>query len=314
MIDRRTLFLSLLSGVLLICSFPKFGFGVMAWVSLVPLIFAVEGKDVRTGFLSGFIAGMVAYTGIMYWIAYVVVTYGYLPWAVGVGAMFLLAAYLSLYLGVFAGGVVFFAGRDVPVSVVAPPLWVALEYVRSHVLTGFPWENVGYSQYAYLPIIQIADVTGVYGVSFLIVLVNALLFEIFCLWRAQEAKAAAVRVAVGVVIMLAVWAYGTWRIAQWYGGEQRHPVLETVLVQGNVDQSVKWNPLYQAETMAAYTSVSRQAAPQPPGLIIWPETAVPSFFQDRDDIHRQIVSLAGETRSWFLFGSPSYRFVDGHLT
>lgn len=313
-IDRRSLFFSLLSGVLLVCSFPKLGLVLTAWVSLLPLFYAVRGNDIKTGIIAGFITGMVAYTGIMYWIAYVVVHYGYLSWVAGVGATLLLAAYMSLYVGAFAGGVVFFAGRGVPYSMSAPPLWVCLEYVKSHILTGFPWENLGYSQFECPALIQIADITGVYGVSFLVVAFNALLFESFLFWRGTVGKKGVVRVVLGVVLLAMVWVYGTWRIAQWSEEEGKHPVLEVSLVQGNVDQSVKWNPLYQAETMAAYISLSRQAAPRSFGLIIWPETAVPSFFQDKDDIHRSVVSLAGDSQAWLLFGSPSYRFLDGKLT
>ena len=93
--------------------------------------------------------------------------------------MMLLALYLSLYTGLFSGGVAFFSLRGIPAVVAAPLLWTVLEYAKSILFTGFPWENLSHSQYLNLPLIQAADITGGYGISFLIVLVNAVLFSFF---------------------------------------------------------------------------------------------------------------------------------------
>ena len=148
-IDRRTIFWALLSGVLLFLSFPKFGTGLLAWIAFIPLLHALQAKTPYQGFLTGFLTGFSAYIGIIYWIAYVVVHYGYLPLPVGIAVMLLLSAYLALYVALFAAGVVYFHDRGISPILAAPLLWTSLEYAKSHLLTGFPWENLGYSQYLY---------------------------------------------------------------------------------------------------------------------------------------------------------------------
>ncbi|MDO8785117.1 MAG: hypothetical protein Q7J12_02770, partial [Syntrophales bacterium] len=158
--NKTAFILALISGVLLFLSFPKFGTGILAWVSLVPLLYALEGKRIKDGLAVGFIAGLVWYIGIIYWVIFVVVHYGYLPYYVGIFAMLLLAAYLSVYIALFAAGVIYFKKRGLPTILAAPLLWTCLEYGKSHLLTGFPWENLAYSQYLWRPMIQVADITG----------------------------------------------------------------------------------------------------------------------------------------------------------
>jgi len=88
--------MALLSGLLLFLSFPKFGNGILAWVALLPLFHALRDAKPKEGFKIGFLTGLIAHLGILYWISYVVVQYGYLPVYVGIAAMLLLAACLSL--------------------------------------------------------------------------------------------------------------------------------------------------------------------------------------------------------------------------
>jgi len=306
--------LALGSGLLLILSFPKFGVGLTAWISLLPLLYALRGKNSLQGLLLGVTAGFTAHIGIMYWITCVVVEYGYLPYPVGIAAMLLLSLYLSVYTGLFAALLVFSRRRGLPFWVAAPVLWVVLEYGKSQLLTGFPWENLGYSQYLYLPVIQIADVAGVYGVSFLIVFVNAILYELF--FVATEKRSKAARIIAVLAVPALVCTYGVFRLQELEAAVKTAPSLTARIAQGNIDQSVKWDPRYQRETIAAYADLS---APAPaagsdrPELIVWPETAFPSFFQDINDLHRDVAGLARSAASWLLFGSPAYTYRGGEL-
>ena len=143
----NAIFLAAASGVLLFLSFPKYGSGFLAFIALIPLFRAIsEATSLRQGLLLGFIAGLISHVGLIYWIAYVVVNYGYLPIYLGIILMLLLSCYLSLYLAVFAAGIVFFR-QNIALYFLAPVLWICLEYCKSYLLTGFPWENLGYSQY-----------------------------------------------------------------------------------------------------------------------------------------------------------------------
>jgi apolipoprotein N-acyltransferase len=300
-LTRETVFLAVLSGFLLFLSFPKYGGGVFAWIAFIPLFFALKkASTVVNGLLLGFITGIVSYIGIIYWIAYVIVNYGYLPLHVGIILMLLLACYLSVYIALFAGCIIYFR-RKIPLYWTAPVLWVCFEYGKSFILTGFPWENLGYSQYLNTYLIQIADVAGVFGLSFLIVLTNAAIFEII------NKKSTREYVLVGVVcfILAGVYAYGFCRLDQVNKAVRNSQGTEVSLIQGNIDQSIKWNENYQKETLNKYEQLSLKNSPGNGSLIIWPETAVPFIFQDQNSLHDQIRSLSLKTKSWLIFGSVS---------
>src|SRR3990167_5534236 len=147
---------SLLSGFLLISIFPGFNLEIFAWVSLVPLFIATRRTSPLASLKLGFIAGFVFYIGVIYWVVIAMTKYGGMPFIVSLTVLILLS---------------YFSNQQR--YILAPFLWVALELIRAHFLTGFPWASLGYSQFKTLPVIQIADVTGVYGVSFIIVMVNA---------------------------------------------------------------------------------------------------------------------------------------------
>jgi len=310
-IDSGTLFRALLSGLLFFLSFPKFGTGLLAWIAFVPLLCALQQKRPSQGFLIGFITGFSGYIGIIYWIVHVVVNYGYLPVPVGIAVMLLLAAYLALYIGLFAAGVVYFQERGVSPILAAPLLWTCLEYAKSHLLTGFPWENLGYSQYLYTYLVQSADITGVFGLSFAIVLINVIISRIFIFrrpgvnWKGRGRRVAA-EVAAGALIVVILIGYGMFRIGDVENSRDRSPkmpvslILAVSLIQGNIDQNIKWNPAFQEETVRIYQTLTRQAAPSAGGLVVWPETATPFFFQDQHELHREVASLPRFTGDWML--------------
>ena len=311
-IDRGTPFWALLSGILLFLSFPRFGTGLLAWVALAPLLSVLKSESLFLNFRTGFIAGFSAYIGIVYWIVYVVVNYGYLPLPVGIVVMLLLAAYLALYVALFSAGVAYFKDRGIPRLLAAPLLWTSLEYAKSHLLTGFPWENLGYSQYLFHPFIQVADITGVYGLTFLIVLINVIICDALDLLRTKsndrkKIRKIAAELGAGVLIVLAVAGYGWHRIDEVEKSLKTAPQLAVSLIQGNIDQNIKWRPAFQTATIGIYKTLTLEAAPPGKGLIVWPETAAPFFFQDYNDMHREVASLPVRTGNWMLFGSPSYQ-------
>ena len=301
---KVNIFFAITSGVLLILSFPKYGFGFVAWFALIPLLYALhKTTSIRQALLLGFITGVVSYIGIIYWITYVVVNYGYLPIYLGITLMLLLACYLSLYLAIFAVGIAYFRNK-IPVYFIAPLLWVCLEYCKSQLFTGFPWENLGYSQYLNLYVIQFADILGVYGLSFLIVLVNASLFEIIT----KRSKREYIIAAAVSLVLICVYIYGIFRVNNIDKIIQNPstPSMEVSLIQGNIDQSIKWNDNYQKETINIYEDLSLKNVPAHGGLIVWPETAAPFNFQDDTDLSRQIRNLAIKAKSDFIFGTISY--------
>lgn len=306
---KNRLILAGLSGILLFLSFPKFGKGIVAWAALIPLFFALKDATPRMGFRIGFLAGFIAHIGIFYWIVYVVVHYGYLPIYAGVAAMLLLAAYLSLYTALFATAVVFLRGKGVPLFLSAPLLWTLLEFLRSHLLTGFPWENLAYSQYLHERVIQIADVTGIYGITFAIVLINAVLYDLLSAkFRGKHLRFETVFAG---ALLAAILAYGHLRLAHIDTQLKAAPALPVALIQGNIDQSIKWDALYQSTTVDIYSALSRQSIPAGKGLIVWPETAAPFHFQRPGPLQEAVTDAARASGSAILFGSPSYEEEGG---
>lgn len=293
-----------LSGLLIFLSFPRYGSGIVAWAALIPLFWALQGVQSREGFKLGFLAGFAAHVGILYWTAYVVVQYGYLPLYVGIAAMLLLCAYLSLYTAFFAFVIVNLRGRGIPLFLSAPLVWTLLDYARSHLLTGFPWEQLAHSQFLSHGVTQIADITGTYGITFAIVMINAVLYDLFS-HRSRRGAMIAESVIACLLIAIII-TYGHVRVATIDASMHHARSLDVALIQGNIDQNLKWNSLYQSQTIDIYRSLSLQSLSSPSGLIVWPETAVPFYFQRRNTLQAAVIDIAVTSRSPLLFGSPSY--------
>jgi len=256
---KRDILLSLFSGILLILSFPNFDLEFLAWFALVPLFYSIEGKGLYHSFLLGFFTGVISFLGIIYWIIVAVHTYGNVPLILSGFILLLLVVYLSLFMGAFAFLTRFTQIRlGLHTLLFTPALWVALEYLRSFLLSGFPWANLGYSQYLNLPFIQMADVTGPYGLSFVILLVNATLFDVFRQW---PKKIFPFKEAVStVIILLGFLIYGYLKMGVIDRQIIQDPSLKVGLVQGNIDQSIKWDESFQKETLEIYEKLSLKVA------------------------------------------------------
>ena len=298
--ERRVRLLAvLLSGGLLTLAFPGTGDqGWLAFGALVPLLAAIEGASWRSAGVLGFIAGLIFWLATISWVAPTMVRYGGLPWPVASLILLGLAGYLALYSAVFCvllsrsrlrSGALF--------VVVGASLWVALEYLRTYLLSGFPWNLLGYSQHRNLPLIQVAAVAGVYGVSFVVLAVNAALARALLTWKDRPGLLAPLGTA-GVVFIGAM-GYGWLRPLS----EDTTPSIPVALVQGNIDQGVKWDSDWQDKTLDVYRGLTLEAARNRPHLIVWPETAVPFFL--RKDARRTVVeTLARETGAHLLVGAP----------
>ena len=287
--------------------------GLVAWCALVPLFFALEGKTIGQGFRLGWITGFVSFLGILYWVTQTMHRYGGIPIFISLIVLGALALYLSVYIGAFSALLSMVErGSEWSMLVLASPLWVSLEYLRSILLTGFPWENLGYSQYIALPVIQIADLAGVYGVSFVVVLVNSLIFHIIRhLRRTGRTPIAAILCLVAVVGL--VLAYGVMRIHQENERMCALTPIKVGIVQGNIDQSLKWEDAYQRETLRVYKRLTQEVAKEKPELVIWPETAVPFFFPFDQPFSPMVRTAGSKTGVHLLFGSPFYQDKKDHI-
>lgn len=295
--------LATLSGFFLFLSFPRWEIYPLAWIALVPLLCAVEGLSFRRSFLLGWIAGFFYFAGTLSWVTISMSRYGKIPGPISYLLMFLLVSYLACYVGLFAIG-----ARQALTSgpgaalILAPAIWTALELIRGRLLSGFPWSALAYSQYRFLPLIQIADLAGIYGVGFILVLINVAAYLIFRNGLGgvrREGLAAA-------ALLLLVLGYGWLRLSQPMGESRGIPIA---VVQGNIEQDQKWDLALRNETIEKYKRLSlaplqRQGAR--PALVVWPESATPFFFQTEPAYREELLKLASEGRFHLLFGSPAF--------
>ena len=294
------------SGILLALSFPKFGHPAVAWIALTPLLVALaapavgRGSTLRHAFFLGLTTGAVYFGGTLYWLVTVMARYGGMHVLVAVPIAGALVAYLALFPALFALVVrrVILA-HGAAALMAAPLVWVATEFGRSYLFTGFPWVLLGYSQATVLPIAQLASVFGVFGLSMLVASVGAALAMVVP-GRARRAAYGPAVVVLLVVAGVAMW--GSRRVA---AGEwtRAGTAIRVGIVQGNVDQAEKWDPARADAIFQEYLRMTRDAIREGAAFVLWPESSTPFMFEEDPGRAAQIRRVARESRVPILVGS-----------
>ncbi|MFP4571825.1 MAG: apolipoprotein N-acyltransferase [Desulfobacterales bacterium] len=315
----RQAFLCTAAGTALTCAFPGVGAHWCAWFALTLLLTCLRDTTPRRAALLGLGAGFIHFLTLLYWLVPTMHTYAPMPLALSAGVLVFLAFYLALYIAAFSGLVVWCSrGRlEHPLWCLAmvPVFWVSLEWLRGHLFTGFPWGLIGYSQYSRLHLIQLADIFGVYGVSFLLAFVNAALFILVLAisGRCWQDRAVAVRhalfVSVAAVLMITgAWGYGNLRIKQMDGLAEDAPEIRLAVIQGNIDQSLKWDEEFREHTTRKYIGLTQEILDDSPDLIVWPETAMPFYFFRDKELTSLVLDSVKQAGVYHLIGSPSYEY------
>ncbi len=288
----RSISLALLSAVLLIVAYPQLDLWKLAWVALVPLFFAIEGRSYRSTFGVGFLFAYLFFFGTLGWLIYV--TYP--------GAL-LLCAYLALYPALFALGFIYFKKLPVgPRLLVLASLWTVLEYVRSHLFSGFGWVLLGYSQYKNLWLIQIADIVGVYGISFLVMLVNLVIYETIKVALTRDRKKILEMRHVSMIIFSILFAfliYGSWLLKT----ERFTSSVKVAVVQPNIPQKIKWDEKHLPFIIDQTLQLTEQAAMTHPDMIVWPETSLPGILSEHPSFQQRIQLKAMDLHTPIVIGS-----------
>ena len=278
-----------ISGLLLILSFPSFNLYPFAWIGLIPLLIALQSTSTwKSAFLHGYLTGTIFFLGLIYWIT---LLYPFANILLTTFACLLLAGYLAVYFGIFFAllhGLPWKSG--LPFIFIVPAIWIGLEWARSWFLTGFPWGSMGYTQWNNLPAIQIASFTGVHGVSFIVVLLNATITDIIhtYLVRKNQPNDLETSDATSAKKSLSRFTFHASRIIPIaiviaclvYGGQMLSKPIDTTsdvkiaLVPGNVPQIEKWDRAYWPQIFERYMNLIKAADAEEPDLIILPETAL----------------------------------------
>jgi len=293
-----SLILPLISGIALALSFPPMSIFVLAWVGLIPYLhFLTQRPGWGKTILGHLLLALPYFGGILYWIPRVVVTYGGFGWPAALGIFALLLLVLAVFLFPFTFLTRLVAARSESQALAcAAGFWLLTELVRNYyAVNGFPWGLLGYSQYPYHWVIQIADIGGVYLISFLVVLVNASLVALF---RFKAFRF----VALSATFLVAANLYGIYRAYFW----RPHKVnaLQAAVVQPNIGLAgdrEHYAGKYFEELPAAYKKAVNAGA----DWVIFPEAQNPYFFSEDFYYRNFFTRLVASFRAPLLFNSTS---------
>ncbi len=331
-IHGKAWLLVLLSAALQVVIFPLAGLYCLAWIAVAPMLVGIlRARSVASGklqlqlgeaarlqpatplqgFVLGYACGILWFAGTCYWIYDTMHRYGGLPVPVAVLTQILFCMYVGLYHGMFGLLLAWVAGAkskpdDSEAAVrralaAAPFLWVAVELARTRI-TAFPWELIGYAQTGNFALTRIATLTGVYGLSFEILLVNSVFAAAFLVPRnaPKERRKWLLAAAFGGAAFL--------QAGQLLTPASMATDHTALLVQPNIPilDGARWTKEYFQETLRDLTKVSLHPPGEKAGehfdFIVWPES--PSPFYTNDPLFRGAVSeLARQSGSWVVAGS-----------
>ncbi|MBM3303315.1 MAG: apolipoprotein N-acyltransferase, partial [Deltaproteobacteria bacterium] len=270
------------AGALLTLAFPPARLHFTAWIAFVPLFWAL-GREKRPGWaaLYGGAFGAAFFMIDLNWIYKTLITHGGFASITAVLVFVGMALLLALFPAAFGLVIGWFNARGMEPLPIAAFVWTGLEYVRSVALTGFPWDLVGYSQTDCGPLMQVADITGIYGVSFVILLSNVAVWGVTTAWISKGPIPWRLLLACVVVLIVAL-SYGAVRLKQYPPVENPADGFPIGILQGNIDQAVKWERGARDFTFLTYEKLGREAVSQGARLLVWPETSVPVLFGGDD--------------------------------
>lgn len=286
----------------------------MAWIAPGLILFATAGTTLRVRFAAGFIAGLAHFLTSLYWLLHIPFPQtAWLGWLA-------LSAYCALYFAAWtclcwklspaANLILHDASGQNPAGWGRRQLWlfqcaatwVALEWVRGGLLTGFPWNYLGISHFQTLPLVQIASVTGVLGLSFLLVWFSvALLCTAMSIFQQPTKRWAWLReLAIPLAVLMTVTGWGFVRSSR-TESEVRH--LRMALIQPSVPQKIKFNPDENAKAFRTVLELSELALAAKPDLLVWPEAVVPGLLRHDAELLKTVSELARTNHVWILLGA-----------
>jgi apolipoprotein N-acyltransferase len=320
--------LAIIGGLLLAASFPKAGVAGFAWIAPGIIYAATLGKSAADRLRIGVVAGLAHYLAMLYWLLHIPYQWHGIPLAPALGWL-ALACFLSLFPATWvwllgpkwklrrAKG----APVDPEVSALdhegafastwigrtawalwGAALWVALEMLLTRIFGGFPWDLLGVSQYRMIPLIQVASVTGVYGVSFLVVWFSlALVSACGMLIRRPQSRSVWVReLFLPLLVVALCFQFGVRRIR-----EEPEPArsLSITMLQPSIPQTTIWNPDEDENRFQQLLTLCESALSNQTQLLIWPESAVPKLLRYDTNTFEAVTGLARRHGTWFLVGA-----------
>lgn len=295
--------LSILSGLLVGISYPPLKLGLVSWVALVPWLMAMDRSTPKRCTALGYLAGSVANGCALYWLA---LNSGG-PFAVVFASLVGAVIYLALGWAVAGFLFSFLQTRTGKGFLLFPFVWVSIEYIMSFGPLGFPWASMSTPQAEYVPVIQLAEYTGIYGISFWAVWLNVLVVRILGAPRLLRPRL----MAVAVTVLVIPWLYGYLKLATLRRPGPDDPSLVVAAVQPNVGPHDKWNPTRRDWIFDLLDSLFVVAARENPDLIVWPESATPAYLRTSPGRLGSVLKRVKSTGIPLLTGTVDWDIVDG---
>lgn len=307
-----------LGAVLYTLASAPFEFSSLGWVALTPLFVLLHGKGFAEAAIYGTLFGMAICAGVAYWMYFAISSYFVAIFPLNL--VLTLAAY-AVFVGVYTGAAAAVSSLvinygDLAIRWVAvPALWIVCEYARSTFLSGFSWGLLGYTQYRHLAIIQVADLSGVYGVSFLLACSSYATAEFILAlgnrWRGATRAVAYPALSCVAATIVAAFVYGELRL-RYFGS---HPAKDSVRLATVTRKTVAEDRFERIRYLRAFVDYAKATVDGVPkgsaDLIVWPEFAS-GFYLDSDRAMRmQLTHLAAATEAALLTGAPRSAQSDG---
>ncbi len=286
-----------------------FGYANPAWhfpllALVLPAALSTFGRAAQTSrqaFALCWRIGSVASIACLYWVYWPVMHYGEVNWILALPVPVLLAMAMGCYHGLF-GVAARLSNRLSPLlaMVFLGLAWTSMELAQATLLSGFSWLTLASAFAPWTIVVQAASVMGAYGVSGVLAAIAA---------GAVLGVRAKACLALSTALTIALLAFGWQRMDN---DAETTPAHTVAVVQGNIDQSIKWDPAYQMDTVRKYVRLSRDiAASASPELIVWPETSMPFYFQDDTPMREPAAAFARTGKAALLIGAPAYERTSG---
>lgn len=297
--------LFLLSFSLLYLSSPGMDHSLLIWFGLTPLLFAARRLPPRRSFWLCWFAAIIYYSTLLRWLTISLNQYGNLSLILSYLALILLACYLALFPAIFATAI----SRQTKTSLLwsAPIIWIALDYLRAILFTGFPWLDLGYSQYNQPLLLPMASIAGHHAITFIIIMVNCLIFSIADL--ATRDKWSLRRHGPYLAGLLFLGTTMFWCVGKHHdiiNTIDNKPTFKTAVIQASIEQDQKWKPDNRQQSIRKHLQLSEQAlAGGEVQLVIWPETAIP-FTLFSSSLFRELETWTRDNNSHDLLAGIPY--------
>jgi apolipoprotein N-acyltransferase len=298
---------AVLAGLLMAASFPKIGIAGFAWVAPALMLAAALGKSGVESYRIGYVAGLTYYLASLCWLLLIPYRWHSIPLGPAAGWLSL-SAYVALYPAtwVWLLSPVGLLARSwfqrTLWAIYGAALWVALQMLVDRLFTGFPWNPLGATQYQLVPLIQVASVTGIYGVSFLVVWVSLSLLSagLMIVLRPTTRSAWVGEIMLPVLVVAFLFNFGLRRLAR---DSPPARTLNVSLVQPSIPQTLIWDTSRDLDRFRELIRISEQALTNQTDLLVWPEAGVPSYARWDTNIYPAITNLVRQHHVWLILGS-----------